>query len=267
MEDAALPQRPNARRRMRAQEQSSAEPASEQGLCEPTSSGRAVKNPGSSDCDLGLTQLGDSDIAENVMAIESASRRSELNKLTPSGDTERNTSRGIYTFEDDQGWPSGTRMDVGSGEALPAYRSAAVGAYKFEYLDHTADVQLHAWGQDLKEAFENCALAMFNYMSPLEYVRPRTTRRYRAEGHDLPSLLFAFLDELLFVFSTELFLAARVKITALDRNNFVIEVEGEGETFDRERHEVGTEIKAITYSAMSIVERPEDTEVFVIVDI
>ncbi|GIL49953.1 hypothetical protein Vafri_6248, partial [Volvox africanus] len=92
-------------------------------------------------------------------------------------------------------------------------------------------------------------------------------RRYRAEGHDLPSLLFAFLDELLFVFSTELFLAARVKITALDRNNFVIEVEGEGETFDRERHEVGTEIKAITYSAMSIVERPEDTEVFVIVDI
>ncbi|GLI63046.1 hypothetical protein VaNZ11_005908 [Volvox africanus] len=267
MEDGALPQRPNARRRMRAQEQDSAEPASEQGLCTPTSSGRAFENPGSSEYDLGLTQLGESDIAENVMAVENASRRSELDKLTHSGDRKEDNFQGILTNEDDQGWPSGIRMDVGSGEALPAYRSAAVGTYKFEYLDHTADVQLHAWGHDLKEAFENCALAMFNYISPLEYVRPRTTRRYRAEGHDLPSLLFAFLDELLFVFSTELFLATDVKITALDRNNFIIEAEGEGEIFDRDLHEVGTEIKAITYSAMSIVERPEDSEVFVIVDI
>ena len=36
-------------------------------------------------------------------------------------------------------------------------------AMNFEYLDHTADVQLHAWGATLEEAFQNCALAMFNY--------------------------------------------------------------------------------------------------------
>ena len=28
----------------------------------------------------------------------------------------------------------------------------------FEYLDHTADVQCHAWGKDLPEAFQNIAL-------------------------------------------------------------------------------------------------------------
>lgn len=31
------------------------------------------------------------------------------------------------------------------------------------------------------------------------------THTYQAEGHDMHTLLFAFLDELLFVFSTELF--------------------------------------------------------------
>ncbi|KXZ52230.1 hypothetical protein GPECTOR_10g861 [Gonium pectorale] len=122
-------------------------------------------------------------------------------------------------------------------------------------------------GADLTEAFEQCALAMFNYMSPLEHVRPLESRTYRAEGHDLSSLLFAFLDELLFVFSTELFLARSIHITSFDREAFVIEAEGRGETFDRSVHEVGTEVKAITFSAMSIAEREGDAEVFVIVDI
>ena len=40
-----------------------------------------------------------------------------------------------------------------------------------------------------------------------------------------------------------------------------------GEKFDRHRHECGTEVKAITYSAMQIREQQGDAEVFVIVDI
>ena len=40
-----------------------------------------------------------------------------------------------------------------------------------------------------------------------------------------------------------------------------------GERFDRGRHVSGTEVKAITYSAMQIREAPGDAEVFVIVDI
>lgn len=135
-------------------------------------------------------------------------------------------------------------------------------------LDHTADVQLHAWGPTLAEALENVGLAMFNYMTPLDEKAETASREFEAEGHDLLSLVFAFLDELLFVFFTESFVCKHLKVVELDREAWRIRAIGSGEQFDRTRHTSGTEVKAITYSAMEVLEPEQgDAEVFVIVDI
>ena len=40
-----------------------------------------------------------------------------------------------------------------------------------------------------------------------------------------------------------------------------------GDIFDRQKHEPGTEVKAITYSAMQINEHSDKAELYVIVDI
>ena len=56
------------------------------------------------------------------------------------------------------------------GRVSPRLRSAADKVYLGAPLDHTADVQLHAWGTRLEEAFEQCALAMFALMTELETV-------------------------------------------------------------------------------------------------
>ncbi|XP_037951019.1 protein archease-like [Teleopsis dalmanni] len=141
---------------------------------------------------------------------------------------------------------------------------------KYEYLDHTADVQLHSWGTTLKEAFEQCGMAMFGYMTELEYVTIHQCFEVEMKGDDLESLLFHFLDELLFLFSTEPFLICKkLEITKFDIENFEIVCRCYGEPFELGKHPQGTEVKAITYSAMQIVQQPEKSnfELFVIIDI
>ena len=62
----------------------------------------------------------------------------------------------------------------------------------YEYRDHTADIQIHSWGVHLAQAFEQAALGMFNYMTPLNGLArvPTQERRITASGHDMKSLLF-----------------------------------------------------------------------------
>uniref|UniRef100_A0AAZ3PRQ4 Protein archease n=1 Tax=Oncorhynchus tshawytscha TaxID=74940 RepID=A0AAZ3PRQ4_ONCTS len=131
---------------------------------------------------------------------------------------------------------------------------------KYEYLDHTADVQLHSWGDSLEEAFEQCAMAMFGYMTDTETVEPFDTVEVESEGDDMESLLFHFLDDWLFKFSADLFFIPRVRTF-----NVLIPVRW-GEEFNLVKHPQGTEVKAITYSAMQIhdIDKPE---IFAIIDI
>jgi len=138
---------------------------------------------------------------------------------------------------------------------------------KFEYMDHTADVQLHAWGNNLKEAFANVVLAMNGYITDLSTVGSRLEREVRAEGHDMKSLLYNFLNECLSVFCCDGIVVADVRVSHIDRKSFTIRATGKGEMFDLKKHPQGTEVKAITYSAMQIYEKEERTDIFVIVDI
>ncbi|XP_069079485.1 protein archease isoform X2 [Pleurodeles waltl] len=119
----------------------------------------------------------------------------------------------------------------------------------------------------MEEAFEQCAMAMFGYITDIDTVEPIDTVEVEAEGHDMISLLYNFLDEWLYQFSAEKFFVPReVKVLQVDRSAFKIRSIGWGEEFNLEKHPQGTEVKAITYSAMQIHEE-EKPEVFVIIDI
>ena len=139
----------------------------------------------------------------------------------------------------------------------------------YEYLDHTADVQFHAWGDSLEEAFEQVVVCMFSYITDLHTVESLGSNEVEVSGHDMQSLLYNFMDEFLFQFCTDGFVARRVEIESFDKTAFAIRAKGYGEKFQaRVKHPQGTEIKAITYSAMQInVKHSGESDVYVIVDI
>jgi len=141
---------------------------------------------------------------------------------------------------------------------------------KYEYLDHTADIQVHSWGDDMIEALENSAIGMFGYMTELDKVEYITEFPFsvKANTPDMESMFFRFLDELLVIFFIEGYLLFRdVKITSFDRENWEINGFGYGEVMDLSRHPQGTEVKAITYSAMQIYEEDNKVELYVVLDI
>ena len=142
---------------------------------------------------------------------------------------------------------------------------------KYEYLDHTADVQLHSWGASLKESFEQVAMAMFGYMTDIETVEMCDTQEVEINlepEDDILNVVYHWLDEWLFVFCAEpFFIARKVVITEFDMEKRHIKAVGYGETFDLKKHPQGTEVKAITYSNMQVHQEMSTNDIYVIIDI
>lgn len=143
----------------------------------------------------------------------------------------------------------------------------------WEYLDHTADVQLHAWGKDIARAHAACVLALHAYMveDASNTVGDSLRVDIRASAHDAHSLLFALLDEFLYIFHTEGFVATRAAALQLSHegDNCVAVIRAWGGIFKQGLHKQGTEVKAITYSNMQIGRQDSDgnVHIYVIVDI
>lgn len=140
---------------------------------------------------------------------------------------------------------------------------------RFEFLEHTADVYIAAYGRSLKEAFENAALAMFETMTDTADVKREREEIVEVEGEDKESLLYNWLENLLVRFEVENILYSGFNILCIERHNGKLSLKAKiyGEPFDPEKHKQKVGIKAVTYHRMEIDEKPEGVTVRFILDI
>ena len=137
--------------------------------------------------------------------------------------------------------------------------------HRFEYLDHTADAGIVAWGADLKEAFASAAYAMFTVLADLDQVEESEELGVMATAGDVEGLLVEWLNELVYIFETEHLLLRRFDIIELSGSNLKALVYGE--EFDITKHTLRTGIKAVTYHMLEVAKDGDDYKVQVILDI
>ena len=140
----------------------------------------------------------------------------------------------------------------------------------FEFLDHTADIQSHSWGASLEEAFSQCAISLMTIISPnLELVDLEVEKLIHIEAEDIEALLFDFLSEFLYIFDVERLIFREITVEYIEKQHHFYKLRGKlkGEQFNPNKHETGTEVKAITYSFIEILEGENRVDLKIVFDL
>ena len=140
----------------------------------------------------------------------------------------------------------------------------------FEFKDHTADVQVRSWGSSLEEAFSQTAYSLMATITPnLKKITPKVERELTVEAEDKEALLFDFLSEFLYIFDVDELIFNQIHVHSIEKfnDNYKLRATLIGEKFDLDKHEIGIEVKAITYSFLNIEEKHESTIIDIVFDI
>jgi SHS2 domain-containing protein len=132
-----------------------------------------------------------------------------------------------------------------------------------ETFEHTADLGLEARADSPAELLEALGEGLYAQICQPRDIRLRQKRRVQVaaegaaspRGHEpdaaaLELLVADFLRELLRLFHLERFLVGRVRVERCDETAVAAEVAGE--SYDPARHELGLEIKAVTYHQLKV---------------
>ena len=131
---------------------------------------------------------------------------------------------------------------------------------RYILIDHTADMMVKAFGENLEECFGNAAYALFDQTVDLSNVGTGEIREIRVTGIDDEDRLYSFLSEMLFIEDADNLVLKEFDVS-FDGDDVLCTARGE--TLDRSKHRLRSEVKAVTYHMMNIDrEEPSVTVLF-----
>jgi SHS2 domain-containing protein len=124
---------------------------------------------------------------------------------------------------------------------------------KYQFLEHTADAKFQAFGQSLEEAFINAVYAMVSLMWDRDKIGRKIQQPVKVRGRDLKQLLVNFLEEVLYLLDSQMFLlhsAEEIKIRR-EAEFYLLDGIFLGDNYEKQYRTHG-DVKAITYNEMKI---------------
>lgn len=136
---------------------------------------------------------------------------------------------------------------------------------KYKVVNHTADIAIIVYGEQLSDIYLNSAFALFDLITELDKVDAQERKSFYIEGLDNEDLLIRWLNELIYCFSTDGWLAKEVKLIKLATQD--LEAETRGENFNPLKHTLKNEIKAATYHDIKIEKHGSFYQVQIVFDV
>ncbi|MGD8816814.1 MAG: archease [Acidobacteriota bacterium] len=132
-------------------------------------------------------------------------------------------------------------------------------------IDHTADLGFELWADTLEELYAEGVRALGDICYDRAMVHPRERRELAVVGSNREECLVRWLQEVYLLLESELWLTADARDVMFDEGRVAGALYGEA--FNAQRHTLHTEIKAITYHGLAVVDDGECWRATVVVDV
>jgi SHS2 domain-containing protein len=129
----------------------------------------------------------------------------------------------------------------------------------FRFHEHTADITVECWAPSMVEAFEEAAKATFDVILDTTTVSPSKSIELSVEGIDLKELLVEWIGTLIALIDIKNQFYSKFEVNEISHEDDRYTLRGRalGENIDFDRHVTRTEVKAMTYADMKIVEESD----------
>ena len=120
---------------------------------------------------------------------------------------------------------------------------------RFKFLEHTADVKFQAFGDTIEETFKNSAFALKETICGEIEIKEKKKKIISIKQKDLESLLYSFLEEILYLLDAENFIIASISKIKIDKKfNLKATIMGDKTS----KYEFTNSVKAVTYNDMFV---------------
>ncbi len=139
----------------------------------------------------------------------------------------------------------------------------------FETLDHKGEIGVVGKGTTIEKAFEESAKGMFSVMVSLEDVKAKERIKVEAEAGTLDELLVQYLNELLYLLEVNKMFFSEFEVEKIfeEKERFQLKGFASGEKIDEKKHRLGIEVKAASYSGLSVKNLGKEFSVQCVLDV
>ena len=119
----------------------------------------------------------------------------------------------------------------------------------WEHFHHQADIGIRGWGESVEKAFEEGAAAMMAVICEPSTIAQEREVQIRCEGQDVELLFVDWLNAIVYEMAARNMLFGRFEVSIRDGQLYG---KAWGEKADPDKHQTAVEVKAATYSQLSV---------------